>query len=109
HVAPLRGAQAGRSGHGAARGPGHLVRAQHHRAPGRGRVGDRRRRHPQERRKAMKRSHLVACVALIALCEAATLFAYPRLPEMVATHWNAHGVVDGYSSRWTLFVLMPAM
>jgi immunity protein, SdpI family len=57
----------------------------------------------------MKRSRLVACVALIALCEAATLLAYPRLPEMVATHWNAHGVADGYSSRWTLFVFMPAM
>ena len=57
----------------------------------------------------MKRTHLVACAVLIGLCEAATFFAYPHLPDMVATHWNAHGVVDGYSPRWSLFVFMPAM
>jgi immunity protein, SdpI family len=57
----------------------------------------------------MKRSHLFACAALIVLCEAATLIAYPQLPESVATHWNVHGIADGFSPRWILLILMPGM
>lgn len=55
----------------------------------------------------MKRSHLIACLLLIALCEAATLFAYPHLPDPVPTHWDINGVANGYSSRWSLFLVMP--
>lgn len=32
---------------------------------------------------------------------------YPQMPEMMASHWNARGVADGYTSRlWGVF-LMP--
>ncbi len=34
-----------------------------------------------------------------ALAAALSLWAYPRLPESVATHWNLHGQPDDYSSR----------
>lgn len=35
------------------------------------------------------------------------IYFYPRMPEMMASHWNSQGQVDGYISRfWGLF-LMP--
>lgn len=43
-------------------------------------------------------------------CLGATLFgalSWSRLPERVASHWNAQGVVDGYGSRTALVVLLP--
>lgn len=38
-------------------------------------------------------------LVLVALAGAVSVWAYPRLPETVATHWNLRGVPDGYSSR----------
>ena len=32
-----------------------------------------------------------------------------RLPEQVASHWDAHGAVNGYSSRLVLVLLVPLM
>jgi uncharacterized membrane protein len=57
----------------------------------------------------MKRSHLIVCALLVVLCEAATMLLYSQLSEPVATHWNASGVVDGYSPRWTLFFGIPGL
>ena len=34
------------------------------------------------------------------------VYFYPQMPEQMAIHWNASGVVDGYSSKiWGLFLL----
>ncbi len=34
------------------------------------------------------------------------LWFYPRLPATVASHWNGHGQVDGYTSRfWGAFLI----
>ncbi len=57
----------------------------------------------------MKRSYFVACAILIVLCELATLLVYPQLPESVATHWDANGVANGFSPRWSLFIFTPAL
>jgi uncharacterized membrane protein len=57
----------------------------------------------------MKRSHFPACAGLIVLCELATLLVYPQLPESVATHWDADGVANGFSPRWSLFLITPAL
>ena len=37
------------------------------------------------------------------------VLAYPYLPQQVASHWNAQGQVNGYSSRLVGIALMPAM
>jgi len=37
------------------------------------------------------------------------IWAYPRLPEMVPSHWNAAGQVDDYSTRLTHSLLFPGM
>src|SRR3989442_539021 len=37
------------------------------------------------------------------------VWAWPRLPARVPTHWNIHGVPDGYSSRLVAVLLMPGI
>lgn len=37
------------------------------------------------------------------------IYAYPKMPDMMASHWNAQGQVNGYVPKfWALF-LMPAL
>jgi uncharacterized membrane protein len=55
----------------------------------------------------MKRNYFIAGFAILAALLVATAIAYPHVPEIVPSHWNVHGVVDGYSHRWTLFVAIP--
>lgn len=38
-----------------------------------------------------------------------SLWALPRLPPMVATHWNAFGEPDGHSSRLVAVLLIPGV
>lgn len=57
----------------------------------------------------MTRNYYIAGVALIAAVLAATAVAYPHLPNTVPTHWDAHGNINGWSARWTLFVTTPGM
>jgi uncharacterized membrane protein len=43
---------------------------------------------------------------------AAALFGFAmrgRLPERVATHWNLHGEVNGWSSRTALLLMVPGL
>lgn len=42
-----------------------------------------------------------------ALAAGLSVWAYPRLPEMVTTHWSLRGTPDGYSSRLWAVALMP--
>lgn len=44
-------------------------------------------------------------IAAVAVLVAA--WAYPRLPETVATHWNLRGEPDGYSSRFWAVAFGP--
>jgi uncharacterized membrane protein len=36
-----------------------------------------------------------------------SLWAYPRLPERVVTHWNVHGQPDGWSPRLLAVAIVP--
>lgn len=47
--------------------------------------------------------------ALLLIAVAATLWAYPHLPDPMPTHWNAQNEVDGYSSRAVGAWLMPLL
>ncbi len=47
---------------------------------------------------------LVAVIVLLLF--AVSAFFYPQLPDKLASHWNAAGQADGYSSKfWGLFLL----
>ncbi len=55
----------------------------------------------------MKKNKILVNIILliIVLSFVASLVFYPRLPENMATHWNAQGEVDGYTSRfWGAFL-----
>jgi uncharacterized membrane protein len=41
------------------------------------------------------------------LAAAVSVWAYGRLPETIATHWNLQGAPDGYSSRFWAVAVMP--
>src|SRR5271157_1951898 len=57
----------------------------------------------------MTRKYYIMGAALIAVVLAATAVAYPHLPDTVPTHWDAHGNVNGWSAKWTLFATVPGM
>ena len=46
-------------------------------------------------------------LVVAALAAGVSIWAYPRLPTTVATHWNLLGTPDGYSSRLWAVVVMP--
>lgn len=47
-----------------------------------------------------KTALIIAC-ALTAGALVASLALYPALPDRIPTHWNLHGVADGWSSKTT--------
>lgn len=54
----------------------------------------------------MRKSEIVI-LGIILLSFAVALYFYPQMPEEMASHWNAQGQVDDYTSKfWGLF-LMP--
>jgi len=55
----------------------------------------------------MRRRWLGFGFAILAVL--ASIWAYPQLPERVATHWSAGGQPNGYSSRALAAWLMPGM
>lgn len=57
----------------------------------------------------MTRNYYIMALGLMAAVLAATALAYPHLPAAVPTHWDAHGNVNGWSARWTLFVINPGI
>ncbi|PKM86989.1 hypothetical protein CVU83_03590, partial [Candidatus Falkowbacteria bacterium HGW-Falkowbacteria-2] len=46
---------------------------------------------------------------LIVLAIGLSIWAYPQLPERVASHWNVAGEVDGWSSRLFHSIFFPAL
>lgn len=50
-----------------------------------------------------------AVLFLVAVSFGAASYLYPHMPEMMASHWNAAGDVDGYMPKAAALFLMPAM
>lgn len=57
----------------------------------------------------MKLRYYSFAAALVVAALAAYALAYPSLPERIATHWNGHGQVDGWSSPRMLAFLGPGL
>jgi uncharacterized membrane protein len=57
----------------------------------------------------MKRGYFLASFILTAAVTLISVYFYPRLPELIPTHWNIHGKVNAYGEKqWALF-LIPAI
>jgi uncharacterized membrane protein len=52
--------------------------------------------------------HRNLSLGLVALCFVASAVSYTFLPERIPIHWNFRGEIDGWGSRWTVF-LMPTV
>jgi uncharacterized membrane protein len=53
--------------------------------------------------------YFLGATTVILATLAATVVAYPHLPGTVPVHWNAHGQIDGWASKWTLFLYGPGV
>jgi len=51
--------------------------------------------------------HYLVGILLTAAALAATVVAYPHLPDSVARHWDIHGVPNGYSPKWMVYLFGP--
>ncbi len=52
---------------------------------------------------------LILLFIILVFAATAGLLAFPHLPEMVASHWNARGQADGFSSRLFGVLFLPAI
>jgi uncharacterized membrane protein len=57
----------------------------------------------------MTGKYYLAGILLTAAALAATVVAYPHLPNSVPTHWDIHGLPNRYSPKWTLYLLGPGL
>jgi len=55
------------------------------------------------------RTTIFVTIFLIALATIFSVFVFDRLPEQMASHWNAANQVDGYLSRFWGAFLMPVV
>ncbi len=55
----------------------------------------------------MSRKYYLVAMLLTAAALVATALVYPHLSSHVATHWNLHSQPDGYSPKWSLFLIGP--
>ena len=53
----------------------------------------------------MTGKYYVGAILLTGAALAATVVAYPHLPASVPTHWDIHGMPNGYSPKWPLYFI----
>ena len=56
----------------------------------------------------MRKATLV-CVLLIVLSFAVAFYYYPAMPDQLASHWDAQGQVNGYTSKFWALMIMPVI
>jgi uncharacterized membrane protein len=55
----------------------------------------------------LNRKYYLGAAAVILAVLFGTAVAYPSLPSIVPMHWDAHGHVNGWGPKWTLFLFGP--
>lgn len=50
---------------------------------------------------------VIGLVTLLSIASA--VYYYPYLPELMASHWNAQGVVDGYLPKFWALAILPLL
>jgi uncharacterized membrane protein len=53
--------------------------------------------------------YYLGAAAVILAAFAGTVVAYPQLPAVVPVHWDAHGNVNGWGPKWSLFLYGPGL
>jgi uncharacterized membrane protein len=57
----------------------------------------------------VKNRYFLICALVVLATLVAGIILYPQLPIRVATHWDLHGRVNGYSSRAGALFVMPCI
>ena len=57
----------------------------------------------------LNQKYYLGAAAVILATLAGTLVAYPHLPLIVATHWDASGHANGWNPRWSLVLYEPGL
>jgi uncharacterized membrane protein len=57
----------------------------------------------------MKRNYFLLATVLTLGAVAGSIVFNPRLPAVVPVHWNIHGQVDRYGSKWEALLLIPVI
>jgi len=57
----------------------------------------------------LNQKYYLAAAAVVLSSLAGTILAYPQLPPVVPIHWDAHGQVNGWGPKWSLFFYGPGM
>jgi uncharacterized membrane protein len=57
----------------------------------------------------LNQKYYLGAAAVILATLAGTLVAYPHLPLIVATHWDAYGHANGWNPRWSLVLYEPGL
>jgi len=57
----------------------------------------------------LNQKYYLGAAAVILATLAGTLVAYPHLPLIVATHWDASGHPNGWNPRWSLVLYEPGL
>ena len=47
----------------------------------------------------MTRLYVLLCIVVAAATLAASLILYPQMPEIIPTHWNIQGQIDGHGHK----------
>jgi len=53
--------------------------------------------------------YFLGAAAIIAATLAGTLLVYSRLPNIMPMHWDAHGHVNGWGPKWSIFLFGPGI
>ena len=53
--------------------------------------------------------YYLGAAAVVLATLVGTLVAYPSLPNIVPVHWDAHGHVNGWGPKWSLFAYGPGL
>jgi uncharacterized membrane protein len=57
----------------------------------------------------LNQKYYLAAAAVVLSSLAGTILAYAQLPPVVPIHWDAHGQVNGWGPKWSLFFYGPGM
>jgi uncharacterized membrane protein len=58
---------------------------------------------------SLNQRYYLGAAAVVLAALVATIVAYPSLPATVPIHWDAHGHVNGWGPKWSLFLYGPGM
>jgi uncharacterized membrane protein len=55
------------------------------------------------------RGYYLAAAVIVLATLAGVIVGYPKLPDVIPTHWDIHGHANGWGPKWSLFLFGPGL